>query len=212
MDNHDRNIQQSRQNWQSVEKNAVASPGYYDKCEELLKNFAGRHLDGGMTILDLGCGDGRFTETMVQFCKSAVGYEFSAAMLEKARELRASEKLAFFPIDLEKRDWTLPSAQLAMCMGVLTYIHEDSQMEYILDKVRNSLAEGGGSIFITRESLSKKDTFRWMTQGKYYSIYRSYADYYNLFIKNGFEFVNEIKLFEDDYVINAFRLWQRKSL
>lgn len=51
-----------------------------------------------------------------------------------------------------------------------------------------------------------------MTQGKYYSIYRSYGDYYNLFIKNGFEFINEIKLFEDDYVINAFRLWQRKDL
>ena len=47
-----------------------------------------------------------------------------------------------------------------------------------------------------------------MTQNKFYSIYRSYNDYYDLFIKKGFEFISEIKLFEDDDVINAFRIWQ----
>lgn len=160
MEDHDKNILVSRENWQNVVRNEVAHSTYYVKCENILRELASKYFDVQMTIIDLGCADGKFTEILSSFCNHATGYEYSLSMLERARQLRSSEKLSFYPIDLEKRDWSLPACQAALCMGVLTYIHEGSQVDYILEKVSNALKTGAGSLFITRESLSKTKTFR----------------------------------------------------
>ncbi len=202
----------TRKNWQHTKSNDIANSTYYIKCEEILKNLGSQYIDSQMTIIDLGCADGRFTELLSRYSKNAIGYELSQSMLDRALKLRSSDKLKFFSIDLQSTGWTLPPSQLSLCMGVFTYIYEDSQMKYDLRQIYNSLKEGNGEIFITRESLSKTQTFCWMTQDKYYSIYRSYNDYYKNFINSGFAFINEIKLFEDEYVINSFRIWRCVNL
>lgn len=212
MEEKKRNIDITRQNWQKMQENTVAGAAYYQKCGNILNKLAEKYLNKEMSVIDLGCADGWFTELVASYCKGAIGYEFSETMLQKARAVRARENIIFSSIDLGQRNWNLPSCQLAMCMGVLTYIYENDQMCFILNKVRKSLEEGQGGIFITRESLSKTKTFYHMTQNKFYSIYRSWPSYCKNFKECGFEFLKEIKLFEDNYVINAFRIWKRENL
>src|SRR5262245_51103286 len=70
-----------------------------DHCEEYRRNGLSRSSTrlieylaaaglGGMTLLDLGCGTGRFSiEALKRGAKSSVGIDLSGKMIETAREL-----------------------------------------------------------------------------------------------------------------------------
>jgi ubiquinone/menaquinone biosynthesis C-methylase UbiE len=80
-------------------------PAAYDRSRELdpamvalWMDAVARHLGDGAcaTILDLGCGTGRFTEALAQrFGAEVIGIDPSTGMLERAREKRRDERVRY---------------------------------------------------------------------------------------------------------------------
>lgn len=64
----------------------------------------------GADVLEVGCGTGKNTEWLAAHARSVTAMDFSAGMLEKARERVRSEQVRFIQHDLRERWPTAPSS------------------------------------------------------------------------------------------------------
>lgn len=109
------------------------------KAEELCVDMAFRT---GLSVLDLGCGAGRFAHYIGHEASLYLGIDASAEMIEAARNNYPS--LAFQQNDIVKFDTDDSSWDVILLMGnVLDYLQPFERRTAVLRRCKNWLSDGG---------------------------------------------------------------------
>lgn len=130
------NVQEAYDSW-SKSYDTVENKTRDSEARALREMIAGDDLE----ILEIGCGTGKNTEFLQTKAKRLVGADFSAAMLERAREKVAAQNVEFRRLDL-REDWNFPenSFDLIICSLVLEHLEN---LDFVFAQARRVLREGG---------------------------------------------------------------------
>lgn len=92
-------------------------------------------------VLEIGCGTGVNTRYLAENCRSVGAVDFSAGMLEKARENVLAENVRFVQGDIQLR-WQFAdeSFDFIVCTLVLEHIED---LPHVFSEARRVLREGG---------------------------------------------------------------------
>jgi SAM-dependent methyltransferase len=116
-------------------------------------------------VIDFGCGSGRFSKILADSCEFLMGLEITEEMLHLAKEENpfANNALILFDgLRLPAKDKT---ADAIICVNVLQYITDDSELDRVLSELHRSLKTGGRLICIEQGTKNKK---RWQRHPKTY--------------------------------------------
>lgn len=107
------------------------------EAKALREMISGEDLD----ILEIGCGTGENTEFLQTKAKHLVGADFSAEMLERAKEKITAKNVQFLQMDL-REDWEFPenSFDLITCSLALEHIEN---LDFIFEQANKVLRENG---------------------------------------------------------------------
>jgi trans-aconitate methyltransferase len=107
-----------------------------------------RLLAGRRTIVDVGCGTGRYSAALADAGFSVVGVDSSPAMLEVAQ---ARDSGAQFEVG-DLSEWRPPSpVDGVLCRGVLNDLIQADARQLALDSLFSMLRDGGLLVFSVRE-------------------------------------------------------------
>ena len=181
--------------WQCASDTYLAPSDYYDRKEAILKEvLAGLARFG--SVIDIGCGDGRFTLMMADRAVDVMGYDISQSLVEKAREAATRQNIRnvrFLTEELESIK-PLQKYDLVACMGVTSCIIDDAKFLRVLDNLR-LLARQAGYLFLV-DTLSSSGEQMASDENGYVAKYRTLDDYLTLVERRGFQLQQEILIKE----------------
>ena len=180
------------------------SPEYADLWDRTEKELILPYLDitDSSTIIDLGCGVGRWAHTLMPLCHGYIGVDFSDGMINAAEEyckeyinedryfvVQAAQDYMFSHDKNKKTDCFIIA-------GVLMYIN-DSELPDMIKKIAQCASEHC-TLFITDTvSLDKRITLQEIysqaLNNNYSALYRTVEEYEELFVilkSSGFECVS----------------------
>ena len=147
-------------------------------------------LDDKKTILDLGCGMGRWADGISDKCEAYYGIDFSAEMIEVAKQKKRNGKCEFYNLSVKE---ALTDARIIcrhydiiIVTGVSMYINDDELIDCYIGL--NQLADKDTLIYF-EESVGKKERLTlnhiWSENlNDYYgAIYRTREEYMALMQK-----------------------------
>lgn len=113
---------------------------------------------GGLTILDLGCGEGYVGRQLAERGAATVsGYDVSSGMItaaEKAAAANRLDNLTYAVADLRQADFGDPEHPVDLVIAVFLFNYMDkASMARILQRVRTVLKPGGRFIFTVPHPL-----------------------------------------------------------
>jgi SAM-dependent methyltransferase len=137
-------------------------------------------------VLDVGCGTGRWAETVAPLVDKYLGVDFSEKLLDVARARTPDAHFQCMPANSLKTDdlSVPPPFSLIICSGIFAYIN-DRDLSALVAKL-GDIASAKSRIYI-REPIAKfsRLTLRsyWSEElGAHYSaIYRTHNEYLHLF-------------------------------
>ena len=138
--------------------------GQENKTRDLDKEITSGVLAGRWfrNILELGCGTGKNTPFYAEIAGSVTAFDFSAAMLDRAREIAGLTNVTFRQVDLRAL-WPVEddSMDLVACNLVLEHIED---LGHVFSEAARVL-EPGGTFFICefhpfRQYLGNKATMK----------------------------------------------------
>lgn len=107
-----------------------------------------RHRGGARTLLDLGCGTGRYEEHFADLGYSVTGMDMSEGMLESARRSAAARKgVQFLQGDMRSMDLGRRFDVVQALFHVVSYLSGDDDVASAFDAVRRHLSPGGIFVF-----------------------------------------------------------------
>lgn len=162
--------------WQRSTNTYLASPDYYKKRHEAIKEALG-NLPRADDAIDVGCGDGRFTLEIAARAASTIGYDISPALISKAQtdaQGRPELNVQFAVAPIENVFAPSP-VDIVACLGVLSCIIDEPRYAEAIGKLANLLKRGGHLILI--DSLNEKKSIVRTYGNGYVAIYRRRADY-----------------------------------
>ena len=111
----------------------------------------------GKTVLDVGCGTGRFSKKVASEAEHVTLLDFSSKMLEEARkELKYFNNISFKNLDIEEA--ALPSDEKYDVIILLYVMHHIRGAEKVIEKLKSHLTDNGQIIILDILSgRSKKD-------------------------------------------------------
>ena len=123
-------------------------------------------LDLGVSILDLGCGNGEIASQLdeMNFKGTYLGTDFSHALLEEAsHRYQGRFPAQFLTLDLIQPDWSdsLPGRtfDLIFCFAVLHHIPGKEQRAAICHKIHNYLPKGG-KVYLSNWQFLKSERLK----------------------------------------------------
>jgi len=90
-------------------------------------------------ILEIGCGTGKNTVWLKDKCTHLTAIDFSAEMLEQARQKIKDDKIIFAEADITK-PWNFETVDLITCSLVLEHIEN---LAFIFEQASKTLNSGG---------------------------------------------------------------------
>lgn len=166
------------------------NPGYADKWNKFEKSKVLPILNVKETdcILDIGCGVGRWAESLVPKCQMYVGIDFSSEMIHVAQEHFYHVKNALFvnasfQEAFSKEAVTCRKYDTVIITGVSMYIN-DSELKVCYDRLKDLLSDD--AIIYIEESVGVKERLTlqhiWSEglQDNYDAVYRTKDEYMNL--------------------------------
>ena len=189
-------------------KETKLAPGHmYELQKTVLRRQVVPRLKAGGRVLDIGCGDGEFTEVLAEGASACLGVDLSRQLIEKARE-RSSDVVRFEIGDAPSLAVEGQFDAVAM-MGLLTTLVDDADFHRAIDHALARLAPDGWLI-LKDSVLCDGQGNRHFVDGDYEAIYRD-EQYYlgNLFAK-GLKLVGRYPLgrggaFNQSVVLYLFR-------
>jgi len=82
----------SQKYWEHADNTFLASTDYYEILENVLIEKVVPSLRSGSLLLDIGCGNGRFTFLFAEICQYVIGVDISSSLISQAT-LIAQEKI-----------------------------------------------------------------------------------------------------------------------
>ncbi len=114
-------------------------------------------FEPGARVLDLGCGAGRFAQSIGHMSGSYLGVDASASMIDAAR--RSCPDLTFIVADIVNFTAKDASYDVVLLTGnVLDYLHPEPRRKQLLTRCRSWLRPGGvilGSSHLTKSGQSR---------------------------------------------------------
>jgi len=161
----------------------------YRHHEELRRLRRIISIDKEKSVLELGCGNGRWVVSLAPLVKHYVAVDFSSQMLEMARKRAAQLRLTnitfcqtaaqdFFPKD---------NFDIIYLAGVSQYLH-DADLAQLLQRLLPRLSPGG--VIVDRSTIHCW-RYCFSEQPGYFCIYRTAAEL--------------IRLFESAGLVNTYR-------
>ncbi|WP_405268784.1 class I SAM-dependent methyltransferase [Methanobrevibacter sp.] len=164
------------------------------------KNAFHEHIDcSGKKILEIGCGIGRWVETLHDKCESYMGIDYTEDMIDIANETIDYDNCKFQVMsatDICENELLIePPFDIIIISGVLMYINDDDLIK-VMENI-NRVGSENKKLFImepiSRETrLTLKDFYSEGLDADYNAIYRTEDEYVECF-KN----LNYNKLFSD---------------
>lgn len=157
-----------------------------------------KHLPrGNFSMLEIGCGAGRWAFEFAPRLTRYVGLDLSASQIAYAQEKAQKnglEHLSFLPISIEdyllaeQADGTQPNVQgqkfdVVYFSGVSLYLEDDIWHE-ILEKLKVLLSEKSLLVERTTTSVGKRIVY---DRDDYYAIYRTNEEIIDILIDTGFK-------------------------
>jgi ubiquinone/menaquinone biosynthesis C-methylase UbiE len=134
------NVQQAYNAWSET----------YDTVENKTRDLEARALresvsGANLEILEIGCGTGKNTEYLKNFARHLTGADFSAEMLERAKQKIAAENVEFRRLDLrENWNFAAESFDLITCSLALEHIEN---IDFVFSQAALVLRAGGRFYF-----------------------------------------------------------------
>jgi ubiquinone/menaquinone biosynthesis C-methylase UbiE len=91
------------------------------------------------TILEIGCGTGKNTIWLTDKCKSLIAADFSAEMMQLAKQKVNAKKIKFKQADITK-PWDFEKVDLITCSLVLEHIED---IAFVFEQAATKLDTGG---------------------------------------------------------------------
>lgn len=190
------------------------NPDYADKWNEFEKKTILPRLNIGKdkNVLDIGCGVGRWAESVLPLCGKYRGVDFSGEMVKVASERFASYDNALFKqsafLDLfEDKDITKEKYDAVIIAGVSMYIN-DEVLGKCYEKLPNIL-NSGAIVYIeesigVQERLTLNGIWSEALKSDYNAIYRTREEYRQILAP----MLAVSNVLEDDY----FNVLDKKDL
>ncbi len=157
-----------------------------------------------LSVLDVGCGIGRWADNLIDNIDSYVGIDYSQGFIEYANEkYKSNDNIKFYEMSLLNISDDLLSKKfdLIICTGVLMYVN-DAELLKILTNIKKML----GGYFYIQESISIMDERLTLDNFKsealktnYSAIYRMSSEYEKIFNDLKFNII-KTKLLLDDKI------------
>ena len=181
------------------------SPEYAVKWDMYEKDFIipKLHLNRNKIVLDLGCGIGRWADSISGDCKEYIGVDFSGEMISIARQKKRKGDCLFYNLSvldaLDDKRVIGRHYDIIIVTGVSMYINDDMLVECYrrLDKIVDK-----ETIIYFEESVGKKERLTlnniWSENlNDYYgAIYRTREEYLELIGKN----ITSVDYIEEGYM------------
>lgn len=142
-----------------------------------------------LTLIELGCGAGRWGVSLARTLKKYIGIDISHSQIEIAKNIVNQRKLTnviFMAGDLSQLALLNEEINIVYASGVFQYV-EDTEVENILKQTKQLLANDG--IFIDRSTFIAEKERLVRDDTNYFCIYRRKKELIEIFEKNGFELI-----------------------
>ncbi len=204
--------EQSRAFWKNCANTHLADPGYYARAAQALADRLPRFVRPGIRVIDVGCGNGEMTLAAAQAGADVTGYDVSEALVRaaraRARELGA-RRARFEVLDLERGLAARP-ADVVLCLGVFSCIHDDEVWLRTLDQFA-AMIPAGGTLFL-RESVMGGSLQRVRHANGYYACYRPEEAYLAAVTARGFREIDRVQLAgQPEGLVNRLWVFRRTS-
>lgn len=189
--------QSDSENFWRVSQNTYLAPSdYYQEKEKILCEVMKR-LPSFKKVIDIGCGDGRFTFLLAKYCDKVTGYDISPFLVEKAKSISLDLNVSNINFVNQEIEAIVPFEKydLLTCLGVTSCIVDDLKFLRVLDKFK-ALSKSGAHLILS-DSLSSVEEQSIVDQSGYIAKYRSIVDYRNLLLRRNFILQEEILIKED---------------
>lgn len=196
--------------WQECDNSFLAPVDYYERRRAAVVRClesVGRHR----RALDVGCGDGTFTEIIVHFSEALDAFDISPSLLQRARErpgltgrhVRIKEgSLRAIPFD--------GSYDLVSCMGVLSCLIDDDDFHESARRLVELVAPGGFLLLV--DTLGTVRPLLRTYKIGYVARYRAREEYLSTFLHGEMSLRQEVKIHDmSAETINSLFLLQRLS-
>ncbi|MBE6846129.1 MAG: class I SAM-dependent methyltransferase [Ruminococcus sp.] len=177
------------------------NPEYANKWniveKELILPFM--QADKTKSALDLGCGIGRWAESLLPLCKSYTGVDFSECMIEEAKKRCGhlmNDASCFVCNSVQgflRENYTDRKYDIIIISYVCMYIN-DSEIECVMKKISEIASKNCVIYFIDTVGVEKRLTLNEIyseaLKSNYSAIYRTVNEYnelYKILEKSGFE-------------------------
>jgi trans-aconitate methyltransferase len=108
-------------------------------------------------VIDIGCGDGHFTNQLARKSKKVIGLDNSKEQIERAKR-NTPENVEFLIADMI--EFNYPKSDLISAPFVLNYLESTTELTSFLKKLYSSLNEGGKIISIVDMPSSELHDFK----------------------------------------------------
>ncbi|MEM9642374.1 MAG: methyltransferase domain-containing protein [Pseudomonadota bacterium] len=197
--------------WKSAQTTFLAPPEYYDKQEELMTALLERHPPAGFAV-DIGCGNGRYTEVLAKFCDHVEGVDPGPALIEEAKaraEGKSIENIEYRIERLERLE-LVASYDLVCCMGVLSGLIDNDAFLKATRTLLSATKPGGMILLKDSLSIGAPQATEW---NGYTAVYRNIDDYLSSFRTLGLEMIEEVTIapVNEKGLTNRFFLFRRTN-
>lgn len=198
----------ARSYWQGCSDTFLANAEYYDQCEFELRERILPKIGKVDRVLDLGCGNGRFTLVLAKTAATVEAFDISPVLIAEA--LAAAEQagvktIRFQVSDIAHMRWPKSHYDVVSCMGVLSTLIDEWAFTKVVRNIRNSVRAGG--FVILRESLSSLPDGQ-LTESDTYAIrYRNEDMYRKTMADVGMTLQYEAPLIRSGDLVNRIQLY-----
>jgi 2-polyprenyl-3-methyl-5-hydroxy-6-metoxy-1,4-benzoquinol methylase len=199
----------ARRFWQTCSNSFVTNPEYYETCERVLRSEILPRLGRSQRLLDVGCGNGRFTLVLAASARTVEGIDLYPNLIAEARATaaaRSAKHVRFSVGDLTAYNPKRGAYDVVSCMGVISTIIDDWAFEGIVSGLRRGLKPGGW--LLLRDSISREPAGHLVVQENYATRYRNEDAYKQAFFGQGLQLEFEMTLVSFGTSVNGLYLYQ----
>lgn len=199
--------------WESCRNSFIANPEYYTKVDEALRHTVLPLLPSGGSLLDAGCGNGKYTSIMAPHFRRVDAFDVSRPLIEEARHSAADAGFGHvrFEIgDVADIGRGRRRYDVVTCTGVLSTIVDDWLVREIMAGLRKRLRSGG--VLLLRDSLSTLPEGQLVVSEGYATKYHYDGWYHECLRGEGLRLRAEIPLATFGSCTNRFYLYEPDSV
>jgi SAM-dependent methyltransferase len=199
------------QYWRGAERTTLAPASYYEEQEAVLSALLDEHC-GGRFAVDIGCGNGRFTEIIARYYSVVEGIDPGEKLIAEARARAQAAGIANISYKVERLEYpeTLSTYDLVSCMGVLSGLIDDRAFVKATWLLRAGLRRDG--LLLLKDSLSLTGP-QYIEWNDYTAVYRNIDAYLDAFASVGLslEHTRELARDEEKQRVNKLFLFRLRD-